>query len=129
MRVEPEPDALEPDDPDDPEPVLLDPEFELLEPDEGVVVEEFVLAPELVEPVDPVFEVVAALATSAPPVTSPAVNAPVASTLRNRILIGCLPFVGAMRHPVRGGLHTMRPGPVAGRTTTATCRLRFLTIG
>jgi hypothetical protein len=86
LRGEPEPDALEPD---DPEPVLLDPEFELLEPDDGVVVEELVLLP---EPVEPAFEVVAASATNAPPATSPAVNAPVASALRNRIFIWSLSF-------------------------------------
>jgi hypothetical protein len=96
LRVEPEPDALEPDELDDPELVPLEPVFELLELDDGVVVEELVLAPE------PVLEVVAALATSAPPVTSPAVNAPVASTVRNRIFIGCCPFV-SFDAPPRSG--------------------------
>jgi hypothetical protein len=82
LGVEPEPEL---DEPDEPELALLEPEFELLEPD-GVVVEEFVLA---LEPVDPVFDelVVAALATRAPPVTRPVVSAPMATTLRNRILM------------------------------------------
>jgi len=88
LCVEPEPDPvleLEPEDVlGEPELVLLDP-FPVLVLVDGVVVE---LVPEL--PV--VVEVVAALATSAPPVTSPVVSAPTASTLRRRICMGGLPF-------------------------------------
>ena len=73
---------LEPEELEEPELVLLDPVFEVLELDDGVVVEELVLALDPVAPV--VDEVVAALATSAPPVTRPAVSAPIARTLRNR---------------------------------------------
>jgi hypothetical protein len=89
LCVEPEPELLEPepdelDEPDDPELVL--PEL-----DDGVVVDELVLA---LEPVEPVLDelVVAALATSAPPVTRPVVSAPIANTFRKRIFIGCCPF-------------------------------------
>ena len=88
--VEPDPELeLEPDDeldePDPELPVPVLPEFEL---EEGVVVDELELAPEF--PV--VVDVVAALATSAPPARSPDVSAPTASTLRNRICMACLPF-------------------------------------
>ncbi len=70
----------------------LDPE--VLELDDGVDVDELdveelevdeldvELVPEF--PVEPVVEVVAALATSAPPATRPEVSAPMASTLRRR---------------------------------------------
>jgi hypothetical protein len=84
--------------------VELDPELEPepveeLEPDDGVVgeeldVEEFdvELVPVLPElPV--VVDVVAALATSAPPATRPDVSAPMASTLRRRICMGVCPFL------------------------------------
>jgi hypothetical protein len=87
LCVEPEPDPLlEPEDVlGELELVLLDPEFPVLVLVDEVDVE---LVPEL--PV--VVEVVAALATSAPPVTSPVVSAPMASTLRRRICMGGLPF-------------------------------------
>jgi hypothetical protein len=81
---------------DEPLLVLPDPVFPVLDPDDGVVVEE----PELEElevelepvPVLPVLEVVAALATSAPPAKRPVVSAPTASTLRRRTCMGCCPF-------------------------------------
>jgi hypothetical protein len=94
--LEPEPD--EPDELDDPELVLLDPEFELLELDDGVVVEELVL---VLEPVVPVLDVlvVAASATSAPPVTRPVVNAPIANTFRIRIFMVCCPFASCDAPP------------------------------
>jgi hypothetical protein len=80
----------------EPEPVD---EFEEPEPDDGVVgeeleVEEFdvELVPVLPElPV--VVDVVAALATIAPPATRPDVSAPMASTLRRRICMGVCPFL------------------------------------
>jgi hypothetical protein len=80
--VEPEPELLELE-PDEPE---LEP-FEL----DGVVVEELVF---VLEPLVPVLDalVVAALATSAPPVTRPVVSAPIATTFRKRIFIGWCPF-------------------------------------
>jgi hypothetical protein len=116
--------------------LFVEPELELLEPepdepdelDDGVVVEELVL---VLEPVVPVLDVlvVAASATSAPPVTRPVVNAPIANTFRIRIFMVCCLSLRAMRSPVRSGTHTVRCGPVAGRTTTATRRLRFPTIG
>jgi len=88
LWVEPEPDPVGEPEPEavlgEPELVLL-PEFPVLVLVDGAVVE---LVPEL--PV--VVEVVAALATSAPPVTSPVVSAPMASTLRRRICMGGLPF-------------------------------------
>jgi hypothetical protein len=134
LWVEPElelfgldPDELEPDELDEPELVLLDPELELVELDDGVVVDELVLA---LDPVVPVFElVVAALATSAPPVTRPVVRVPIATTCRNRTFMVDVLSFREMRRPVRSGSHTLRPGSVAGRTTTATYWLRFLTIG
>jgi hypothetical protein len=87
----------------EPEPVLLDPldpVLEVLELD-GVVVEELVVAPEPdpVVPVVDVVEVVAASATSAPPARSPVVSAPMANTLRGRIfMIVALSFV-CYAHP------------------------------
>ena len=72
----------------DPEPVV--PPFELedgvveLEPDEPDVEP---------EPEFPVPDVVAALATSAPPATRPEVSAPTASALRRRICMMSLSFV------------------------------------
>jgi hypothetical protein len=73
--VEPELELLvpEPEELDDPELALLDPELELLE----------------LEPVVPVLDepVVAASATSAPPVTRPVVSAPIANTFRSRIFM------------------------------------------
>jgi hypothetical protein len=82
LELEPELPELEPDELDEPD----DPEL-----DDGVVVDELVLA---LEPVEPVLDglVVAALATSAPPVTRPVVSAPIANTFRKRIFIGCCPF-------------------------------------
>jgi hypothetical protein len=77
-ELEPEPD---PEDELEPEPVL--PVFEL---EDGVVVDELELVPEF--PV--VVDVVAALATSAPPARSPEVSAPTARTLRKRICMSCL---------------------------------------
>jgi hypothetical protein len=112
---------LEPDELDDPELVL--PELD----DDGVVVDELVLE---LEPVAPVLEVpvVAASATSAPPVTRPAVSALIANTFRSLFfMVVVLPFVRCAA-PFRSGSHTLRPGPVAGRTTTAWCWLRFPTI-
>jgi hypothetical protein len=127
LFVEPELELLEPepDELDDPELVLLDPLFEL---DDGVVVEELVLA---LEPVVPVLEelVVAASATSAPPVTRPVVSAPIANTFRIRIFMVAVPSLDVMGRSVRSGGHTLRRGPVARRTTTATCWLGFPTIG
>jgi hypothetical protein len=85
VEPEPEPELLEPepDELEDPEPVLSVPVLELLELDGGVVVDELVLA---LEPVVPVLDepVVAASATSAPPVTRPVVSAPIANTFRSR---------------------------------------------
>ena len=93
--VEPELE-LEPGDVlDEPELVPLEPEFALLELDDGVVVEELEGDELDVEPVPElpvVLDVVAALATSAPPARRPEVNAPMASTLRRRICMGGLPF-------------------------------------
>jgi hypothetical protein len=73
---------------------LVEPELEL-EPDELLVVpppEAVPLVPDpevVLDVVEPAL--VAALATSAPPVTSPVVNAPTASALRKRSFMVC-PF-------------------------------------
>jgi hypothetical protein len=106
-----EPDAeleLEPDDePEEPVPVLPDPELPEFVLTDGVVVEEFELLPEF--PV--VVDVVAALATSAPPASSPELSAPTARTVRRRIFMGWVPFrVMCHAEPVRFGADTMRPG-------------------
>jgi hypothetical protein len=115
--VEPEPEPeleLEPDESEEPEPVLPAPEL-----DDGVVVEgldeEFVveLVPELPVAVD----VVAALATSAPPATRPDVNAPMASTLRRRICMG-VPFLVSWRRPAEPVRHTVRSGSECNRRGT-----------
>ena len=108
--VEPEPEP-EPD----PE---LEPELPLFEPDEGVVVEEpdDELVPEFPE-VE--VEVVAALATSAPPARSPEVSAPTARTLRKRMCMAGMPFclfpVPSPCEPVR---QTVRSGSVRDRRVT-----------
>lgn len=81
----------------EPEPELeLEPELPLFDFDEGVVVEEpdVGLVPEF-----PEVEVVAALATSAPPVTSPEVSAPTARTLRKRMCMAVCPSVSLLRRP------------------------------
>jgi hypothetical protein len=85
-----------------------DPEFPVPEDDGVVDPDELDDVPELefdveplpefevdTEPELPVEPVVAALATSAPPTTSPEVSAPTASTLRRRICIRSLSFIGA----------------------------------
>ena len=77
LELEPDPE----DELDEPEPVLP-----VFEPNAGDVVDELELVPEF--PV--VVDVVAALATSAPPARSPEVSAPTARTLRKRICMGCL---------------------------------------
>ena len=64
--------------------------FRLLVLVDGVVVDELEVA--LVPELPVVVEVVAALATNAPPVRSPALSAPTASTLRRRICMGGVPF-------------------------------------
>jgi hypothetical protein len=85
LELDPDPeleDELDPEDElEEPDPVL--PAFEF---DAGVVVDELELLPEF--PV--VVDVVAALATSAPPARSPEVSAPTARTLRKRICMSCL---------------------------------------
>jgi hypothetical protein len=110
--VEPEPEPeleLEPE---------LEPELPLFEADEGVVVEEpdVELVPEF--PVVEV-EVVAALATSAPPARSPDVSAPTARTLRKRMCMTGEPFcVSAAPSPCEPVRQTVRPGSVRDRRVT-----------
>jgi hypothetical protein len=104
--VEPEPEP-------DPE---LEPELLLFEPDEGVVVEEpdDELVPEFPEVV-----VVAALATSAPPATSPEVSAPTARTLRKRMCMAGMPFcVFPAPSPCEPVRQTVRSGSVRDRRVT-----------
>ena len=125
LRVEPElePDPLDPElEPELDEPLLVlpDPVFPVLDPDDGVVVEEPEVESELeveLEPVPvlPVLDVVAALATSAPPAKRPVVSAPIASTLRRRICMGCCPFHSCVapappgRYRTRCARHLWRP--------------------
>ena len=103
----------------EPEPELeLEPELPLFELDEGVVVEEpdVELVPEF-----PEVEVVAALATSAPPATSPEVSAPTARTLRKRMCMAGVPFcVFAAPSPCEPVLQTVRSGSVRDRRVTWT---------
>jgi hypothetical protein len=85
--VEPDPeleDELE--EPEEPDPVLPVPVLPVFEFPAGVVVDELELVPEFPVAVD----VVAALATRAPPARSPEVSAPTARTLRKRICMSCL---------------------------------------
>ena len=95
LELEPEFDVDPGDVLDEPELVPLEPEFPLLVLVDGVVVEELEGDELDVEPVPEspvVLDVVAALATSAPPARRPEVNAPMATTLRSRICMGGLPF-------------------------------------
>lgn len=88
---------------DEPVPVLPDPVLPVLpvlELDDGAVEG---VEPELLPELPVVVDVVAALATSAPPATRPEVNAPTASTLRRRICMWWCPFVRVERRPVRTG--------------------------
>jgi hypothetical protein len=71
--------------------VLPDPVLPVPVLDDGEVVDELVEEPVPELPV--VVDVVAALATSAPPATRPEVSAPVASTLRKRNDMGVCPFI------------------------------------
>jgi hypothetical protein len=77
----------------EPDPAL-EPELPLFELREGGLAEEpdVELVPEF-----PEVEVVAALATSAPPATSPEVSAPPARTLRKRMCMADVPFCGSLR--------------------------------
>jgi len=104
VELEPEPELeLEPEELlEDPELVLPVPEVPELVLDEGVDVAELEaeLEPEL--PVE--VEVVAALATSAPPARRPEVSAPMASTLRRRICMGGLHLSVLVKlQPIRAG--------------------------
>jgi hypothetical protein len=120
LWVEPEPDEVEP------EPDELD-EPEEPELDDGVVVEEFVLVLAL-EPVEPVLDVVAASATTAPPTTSPVVKAPNANALRRRIFMVVALSSRVVRPPVRAGNSTVRPAAVALRRMAAVGRWGFRSI-
>ena len=105
LELEPVEPELEPE-LDEPEPVLLDPVLGVLELEGGVAVDE--LVPEVpLDPVFPVLEVVAALATNAPPARRPEVSAPMASTLRRRICMTVLPFISCGA-PTRSGRHHIR---------------------
>jgi hypothetical protein len=84
--------------------VLEEPELELFEDEDGVVVVDVEPVPELPE------DVVAALATNAPPVSSPVVSAPMASTLRRRIFMDVLPF-NSCTSPARSDRHCTRCAP------------------
>jgi hypothetical protein len=101
---------LEPDEPE----VLLVPEPEFPEADVLGVLEEV----ELVEPEPDVVDVVAALATNAPPATRPEASAPLAMTLRNRICMN-VALSGLVVHPLtRASASMVRPRPVGERTST-----------
>ena len=90
-------------------PVL--PVFELL--DDGAVADEPVLElePELLLGVE--LDVVAALATNAPPARRPVVNAPTASTFRKRSCMEGMPFVSGATPPFGGS--AQRAPPTCGR--------------
>jgi hypothetical protein len=129
LCVEPElePFDVDPDEPDDPELALLDPDVELLELEDGGVVEVLAL---VLEPVVPVLDepVVAASATSAPPVTRPAVSALIANTFRRRIFMVIVLSLVRIAAPSGVAASTLRPGPVARRTTSTERRRRSLKI-
>jgi hypothetical protein len=102
----PDPDGGEPL--SEPEPLPMFGQF-LVEPE-----------PELV-PEFPEGEVVAALATSAPPVTSPEVSAPMARTLRKRMCITVVPFsFFAAPAPCEPVWQTVRSGSVRDRRVRCT---------
>jgi hypothetical protein len=110
VELEPEPE-LEPED------VPEEPELELpvLELDDGAVVDELLVEPVPELPV--MVDVVAALATTAPPATRPEVNALMASTLRRRIFMSCVPFhLVRSASPSGPAPHTVRPGSGCDRT-------------
>jgi len=87
---------------EEPELELLEPEFPVPELDDGVEVDELDVEPEPELPV--VVDVVAALATNAPPATRPEVSAPMASTFRRRIFIGIITLSSRVeRQPIRAG--------------------------
>ena len=112
--VEPDPEP-EPELELEPEPEL-EPELPLFELDDGVVVEEpdDELVPEF-----PEVDVVAALATSAPPARSPEVSAPTARTLRKRMCMAGEPFcVSAAPSPCEPVRQTVRSVSVRDRRVT-----------
>jgi len=113
LCVEPEPEPepeVEPEELlDDPGLVLPEPEFPDPVLDEGVVVEEPEPEPEPVPELPVVVEVVAALATSAPPARRPELSAPMASTLRRRKCMGRCPFVSVKHQPIRAGTPHLAP--------------------
>lgn len=125
VELEPEPE-LEPEEvPDEPELVLPElvlpePELPVLELDDGAVVDELLVEPVPELPVE--VDVVAALATNAPPATRPEVNALVARTLRRRIFMGCVPFpLVRSASPSGPAPHTVRPGSGCDRTMGWAC--------
>jgi hypothetical protein len=135
---EPDPEELEPDEFDELEPELdvpeldedPDPELPVLLELDGVLVDEPDVV--LVSALDVgvvLSDVVAALATSAPPATRPAVRAPAAITFRKRSCIGCVPFgsCGAA-HPSGRALTTVRGEPWGRRRTTWVGRASCLAI-
>ena len=107
LELELEPEPVEPDEVLDEPELVLDPVFPVLEPEDGVpvAVEEFV--PEVLPELPVVPEVVAALATNAPPARRPEVSAPMASTLRRRICMTVLPFI-SYEAPTRSVRHCIR---------------------
>jgi hypothetical protein len=123
-ELEPEPEPAE--ELDEPVPVLPEPELFVFELDEGVLVElELVPLPELPVAAD----VVAALATSAPPATRPDASAPTARTLRMRICIVVCPFVceapvHSTRHCTRCTSDLSAAAQRRGRVTGVTRRTR-----
>jgi hypothetical protein len=106
-----EPELVLPDD------VPEDPELELFEDEDGVVVVDVEPVPELPE------DVVAALATNAPPVSSPVVSAPMASTLRRRIFMDVLPF-NSCTSPARSDRQSTRCAPKLWLPATRGRRVR-----
>lgn len=126
LELEPEPDVPDELEPVDPEPV--DPEVPELLDDDDMPLELVPLVP-VPEP-DVVGLEVAALATSAPPPTSPAVRAPVASALRRRIFMSVMcPFSRVIPTPSGRARHSVRPGPVSSRTTRSVSWWSWLAIG
>ncbi len=132
LELEPEPEEVpeEPElvlpEPVLPEPVLPEPELPVLELDDGAVVDELLVEPVPELPVE--VDVVAALATNAPPATRPEVSALVASTLRRRIFIGCVPFhLVRSASPFGPAPHTVRPGSGCDRTMGWACAWSCLT--
>ena len=119
LELEPEPEEVpeEPElvlpEPVLPEPVLPEPELPVLELDDGAVVDELLVEPVPELPVE--VDVVAALATNAPPATRPEVSAPWPARCVGGSSLVVFPFISCGA-PAHSGRHHTRCAPDLGAT-------------